>query len=59
MTSKLLRFAKHYWIDGMFLGLVVLFGFLYFVVYMTPGKAAWYRDSFDQLRSAVAKRIEL
>lgn len=37
------KFASRYWFDVIFLGSVVLFGLLYYVVAMTPGKATWYR----------------
>ena len=36
-------------VDILFLVLIAVFLFLYFVIYMTPSRIAWYREMRDQI----------
>lgn len=58
-SMRFLKSIKKYWPDSVFLALVILFAVLYFVVYMTPGKAAWYRSMYKEARVVLHGLVNL
>lgn len=52
-AMKYLKSIKQYWIDYAFLAAVATFLWIYYVVTMTPGKAAWYTGMFEQIHIAL------
>ena len=53
VSMRFLKSIKSYWPDYAFLSLIVVFGLLYFTVYMTPSKAAWYQAMYQEMRVAL------
>jgi len=35
--------------DILFISIIVVFAFIYFIIYMTPSRTAWYREMRNQL----------
>jgi len=50
---RFLKLIKKYPIDFSFAGLIIIAVMLYFVVYMTPGKGEWYRNTGHEILVAV------
>ncbi len=46
---KYLKSTKKYFPEILFLSLVTLCFLIYFVVYMTPSRVAWYREMRNQI----------
>ena len=45
---RFLRFINKYKIEVIFTLLIIAFFFMYFVVYLTPSKQAWYVEIYNQ-----------
>lgn len=50
---KFLNFVKNNKVEIVFLLLVTFFFYLYFVVYMTPSKHAWYVEMNNQIDALI------
>ena len=47
LPMKSIRSISKHWPDLTFFFLVLVFGYLYFVEYLTPGKIIWYKALFE------------
>jgi hypothetical protein len=46
---KYLKQIKNNILEIIFIGLIATFFFIYFVIYMTPSRIAWYREMRNQI----------
>ncbi len=46
---RFMRFIKLYALEIAFLTLIAFFFYLYFVVYLTPSRTAWYTEMQNQI----------
>jgi hypothetical protein len=45
---RFIRYLGKYKVDIAFLALIAIFGYIYFVVYLTPDRITWYDAMFNQ-----------
>ena len=55
ISMKYIDFVKRYWLHITFVVLIVVFSFVYFVVYRTERRAAWYQTMFTQTQDMVTE----
>lgn len=56
---KFFKFIKHNKIESCFMLLVLIFGFLYFVVYMTHSREMWYDEMFRQVNVVLTEVMKI
>jgi len=47
---KFIAYTKKYKIEIIFVLLILFFGYMYFIVYLTPSRTAWYNYMFNQIQ---------
>lgn len=50
---RFFNFIKKYKVETIFILLIMFFGYLYFVVYMTKSRVLWYNDMVNQINYIV------
>lgn len=56
---KFSRLIKNNVLEILFVALIVLCFYVYFVIYMTPSRVAWYREMRNQITIALRLVLDL
>lgn len=56
---RFFKYIKKYRVELITLSLIAIFGYLYFVIYMTPSRLAWYNEMYRQIKILIFEIINI